>query len=391
MICAACNTELLPGDAYLECTVDTCMKVYHYLCNNRELALDERAAWVCPECCCAVKRGGCNDDIPIPALTPISQKFVSVRNKSNTPAPQSSQQLPNNMGMEMQLLREQINFLSEQLMEALATIGKYQSALTVCTKQIEICNEKLETFEKLNDASHGICGHVAAPCMQCMQPMQSTQSEAFGDEIKITEVQTIKIKPKQKTKSKPQQAPSKPREVSEVSAAKPVIIRADNNNEKQVFVPPVVVTPASSKENIVGAVLGQKGVAPLSQTFNTNSADEGWTEVRKNKPKRISAIRGTAGPDVTMLKAVAFRKYIHLWNMISCGDDIQAYLQKLFPDVTCTVEELKSRGDYKSFKVGIPPECYERCMSPETWPTNARVKDWFFRRQPNTRQTATTN
>ncbi|KAH9631973.1 hypothetical protein HF086_000310 [Spodoptera exigua] len=64
--------------------------------------------------------------------------------------------------------------------------------------------------------------------------------------------------------------------------------------------------------------------------------------------------------------------------MVSGTDEVQAYLQNLFPDGGCTVEELKAKGDYRSFKIGVPPELYENCVSPNIWPTNARVKEWFF-------------
>ena len=108
-------------------------------------------------------------------------------------------------------------------------------------------------------------------------------------------------------------------------------------------------------------------------------ANEQWTEVRRKKPRTSFSVRGTAGPETTSLKAVEFRRYLHLWNMLSGADEVRIYLQHLCPEGSCTVEELKPRGDYKSFKVGIPPAYYDKCLCADVWPENARIKRWLFR------------
>lgn len=56
------------------------------------------------------------------------------------------------------------------------------------------------------------------------------------------------------------------------------------------------------------------------------------------------------------------------------ADEIREYLQQLCPGKNSTVEELKSKGDYKSNKIGVPQELYEKCLSVAVWPENERMK-----------------
>lgn len=361
MICAACNKELLSGDAFLECTLETCGKVYHYLCNNRELTLTERSAWICPECSCAAKKGGCNDNLPIPLQTPISQKYISARNKSNVPAYRSPADSSHFPEMEIQLLREQINILSERLTDAVSTIDKYHTALALCSKQIQECNEKLSKFENVSD------------CHNCHLSDSCTPVQAVVESDSVNNIQVPVTKPKLKSKPKPKAKP-KPKQLANNH------VTDIQKGQEKTFPPPNMSAPP---EDYVLTSQPHELQSPiLPSTINNHNSAEEWTEVRSKKPRRVSSLRGTAGPETTTLKAVEYRKYIHLWNMVSGTEEVQTYLQKLFPEAGCTIEELKPKGDYKSFKIGVPPELYLKCVSPNIWPTNARVKEWFFRRQP---------
>ncbi|PZC77614.1 hypothetical protein B5X24_HaOG203170 [Helicoverpa armigera] len=108
---------------------------------------------------------------------------------------------------------------------------------------------------------------------------------------------------------------------------------------------------------------------------------QSWSEVVKKPSRRAISIHGAAGPNVTSLKAVEVRKHLHLWNMESTTDEIQKYLHTLCNTDTCTVEELTPKGNYKSFKIGVPLACYDKCYSADVWPVNARIKPWIFYRK----------
>lgn len=70
--------------------------------------------------------------------------------------------------------------------------------------------------------------------------------------------------------------------------------------------------------------------------------------------------------------------------MVSGLEDVRLYLKELCPTVTFTVDELNSKGDYKSYKIGVPDTHYETCFAADVWPDNARIKAWIpFRVQKN--------
>lgn len=72
--------------------------------------------------------------------------------------------------------------------------------------------------------------------------------------------------------------------------------------------------------------------------------------------------------------------------MESTADEIRSYLHTLCGVDTCTVDELTPKGNYKSFKIGLPTAYYERCYSADVWPVNARIKPWINYRKPSSIQ-----
>ncbi|KOB62439.1 putative reverse transcriptase [Operophtera brumata] len=107
-----------------------------------------------------------------------------------------------------------------------------------------------------------------------------------------------------------------------------------------------------------------------------------WTEVRNRKNRRPALLCGTAGPSITTLRAVEARKLLHLWNMESNVDEVRQYLLQLCPTGTCIVEELIPKGNYKSYKIDVPANCYDKCYAIDVWPINARIKPWIHYRKP---------
>lgn len=94
----------------------------------------------------------------------------------------------------------------------------------------------------------------------------------------------------------------------------------------------------------------------------------------RQKSRKQESVLGTANASVTTLKAVEVKKYIHLWNMESEAEEVQEYLRILCPTGTCTVDKLTPKGSYKSYKVGVPVAYYDKCLSGDVWPFNARIK-----------------
>lgn len=106
-----------------------------------------------------------------------------------------------------------------------------------------------------------------------------------------------------------------------------------------------------------------------------------------NIPQRPTSMRCTGSPTKMTLRAVERRKFIHLWNMVSSLEEVSQYLKELYPADTCIVEELKPKGNYKSYKIGVPEVHYDTCFAADIWPDNARLKAWVpFRGQNSSSQ-----
>lgn len=235
---------------------------------------------MCPGCCNAFKRGGLDYDIPVG--TQVTIENVTIRNKSKT-----SILPPVSPG---ELIRNQMTMLTEQLSDAVSTVAKYHAVLASYSRKFEKVSERLI---KLELSSGCLCHCVESGPRVTDKP---TTSKELMDERKCR------------------------------SQTKKLVVNEDN------------ITPKEATYAAVSLVSNSRINTLHDDTFYL--AKEGfetgeWQEVR-NRKKRFSSVRGTAGPEVSTLRAVKYRKYIYLWNMASGADEIRAYLQHLSPLKTCT-------------------------------------------------------
>lgn len=349
LICCACMKDLAVGEEFLQCMVKSCGKLFHRLCTINTLTKAEIDAWVCPECCSRLKKGGRNCDTPVG--TPVSVRNVASRGVSPALI-QSSQTFndPSSMALEMQLMRDQMNLLSEQLTDAVSAVTRYKNALADCSTKLDAVCDRLKKLELAASPCSCSCrgsvgpridGEAVAP----HKPQQRRKRNRTGESVPGVEVPVAQI-----------QEIQTPGLTDTVASALP----------RSQYVDPDPKTGPMEK--------------PLADDGNGDVSGGEFKEVRRRK-RHYTSVRCTAGPDVTTLKAVEYRKYIHLWNMVSGVDEVRAYMQSICGESPCIVEELKAKGDYKSFKIGVPPGLYDSCLSADLWPDNARVKPWLFRRQ----------
>lgn len=373
MVCSACFSELLVGEEFLQCMVKTCSKSYHYECTNKSLSEVEKSTWVCPECTCAAKKGGANCETPVG--TPACIKNVTQRKPSSIQAPSQCSPVENiTMSMparlEIQLLREHITSLTERLTDAVSTIERYHLALTECTNKVEVVSVRLYELE---------C-HIRSQNF----PVTSSPPRIPYSEVVKSPVKRDPVSGHTGSSSRGKEQSSSVNETpvnrdpvcghtgssaraSEQSSTGKSLLNGNASKSARPF-------KGENSGKDVGHVPALDMFPPEQECDNPHSQDRG------KKQKRLTSVRCTAGPDITSLKAVEYRKYIHLWNMVSGADEVKEYLQTLCPNGTCTVEELKSKGDYKSYKLGVPAAVYDKCLSANAWPENARVKCYFFRR-----------
>lgn len=115
------------------------------------------------------------------------------------------------------------------------------------------------------------------------------------------------------------------------------------------------------------------------------TAASGWTEVKSSRRSLPSSrsraqgvLSGTASPGTTLLRAAERRQYLHLYYVMEGTTEIQVrdHLNTICGENICTVEALKARGSYASFKLGVPSTVAERLMEPANWAKGICVKPW---------------
>lgn len=141
-------------------------------------------------------------------------------------------------------------------------------------------------------------------------------------------------------------------------------------------------SPATSAQDTTITV--QEELSSSVPIPSVNSCEDlnkdGWVEVRPRR-KRTSlpgVLRGTATPGSTLLQASERWRYLHLYY-VQEGTTIQEvskHLESICGNDMCTVEELKPRGRYASFKLGVPTKSAENVMSPENWAKDICIKPW---------------
>ncbi|CAH2092333.1 unnamed protein product [Euphydryas editha] len=84
-------------------------------------------------------------------------------------------------------------------------------------------------------------------------------------------------------------------------------------------------------------------------------------DVKRRKSRGHESMRGTS-------------KSFTCGIMASGVDEILQYLGQLCPVGSSTIQELQSKGNYKSYKNGVPVDFCTKCFSTDVWPVNARIK-----------------
>lgn len=331
--------------------VKGCGNTFHPGCaTTTKLTANEKADWVCPECKCSIRKQGDYTHTPVGA-SKVRAANITIRKKPDREekniAPANVQlEFPSTEFLEImsevRTIRQDMAMVKDMLSQVTTTLARYDVKLETLTTQLS----------KMHNYSSQIVP-VAPP-----EPLHQTPYAKTEDRRMTYAATTATISPS----------------------------RSQNDTSGGVFTDATIVN--------VGGRSGRKPANELrgpdelvSKVLPKDTEAGEWHLVeRRRSQRRLTSLRGTAGPDVTSLVAVEHRKHIHLWNMVSAIDAVKAYMQTLCPGATCTVEELKPKGDYKSYKIGVPAAHIETCLSPHVWPENARVKAWFFRAQRGTGQ-----
>lgn len=337
IMCYACNTPFDDGDEELKCMVKGCGNAFHPGCATTvKLTTNEKADWVCPECKCSIRKQGDYIHTPVGA-SKIRAANVTIRKRPNreeinTKPASVNLEFPSTEFLEIMsevhAIRQDMSLMKDMLRQVTATLARYDSKMETLTAQLSKLHSHTPQQPQhtyVNPSEHRRISYAAAA---------ATNSPAKS--LSGTSVEAI----------------------------------TDATNQSQPNTVPVLRELANTQAGASHSPLKHKNKETVTQA--------------PQKPQRPASIRctGAGGTTGVVLKAVERRQFLHLWNMVSSLDDVRMYLKELCPTGTCTVEELKSKGDYKSYKIGVPDIHYEKCFAPDVWPDNARLKAWIPFRGP---------
>lgn len=406
MNCSACLNVIVEDNDYLCCTLGDCGKMYHLLCSGeKNPAHLNRDAWVCPECRCTTKKGGDNTLTPVGFAKRNRDSNVTFRKKSNS----KKAELPvstceyNCLVPEIRDLRQELADIKKsfgvvisgyeaKLCQSIAVINDYETKLSISVSAIVAYEAKIEQYATQIGALHDVLNRCTINNPENPENPRNTKQASRMQSLTSSST-VLQTQPSILLDRSPQLQCT----TQEVSQLKHESLSVDDtsirktgkatNGSKQrkknkseqhqdqhdVSVSPGLQQTSSNQESQV-AVTNENEFNDIATRRQLDTQQ--WTEVKNKKIRRPISKCGTAGPSVTSLKAVQPRKYLHLWNMQSDVEEVRQYLRDLFPTETCIVEELTTRGDYKSYKLGIPVSVYDACFSVDLWPVNARIKIW---------------
>ncbi|CAH1647466.1 unnamed protein product [Spodoptera littoralis] len=373
--CVACRSLIVDGEECLSCSLDKCQLKYHIQCSGKTVvAKDELTTWICPECVCHVE-GKANDDNI--SLTQDSDMNITFRKKIQVIQNVQNQVEFQELTFEMSKLRLEMEILKEQLSKAVAIITNHESKLTGYSSQIDLLNTQLKHYSP-SSVNVGQQKPVCVRDSHSIVVVPTQQQHQLNPAPPPLETPTAVGAAQRSKKKKPKSKKANPKTLNSTSnyPNRPVETKAnDHLSTVNIHNSPAADDRAFTSTDDPAAAYNH--IATDTDRRTGTISDQNWTEVRKNKPRQSPSLCGIAGPDITTLRAVEPRKYMHLWNMESSANEIRDYLQHLCPTGTCTVEELRTRGSYKSFKIGVPIVHYEKCFSVDVWPVNARIKAWI--------------
>ncbi|CAG4989997.1 unnamed protein product [Colias eurytheme] len=193
----------------------------------------------------------------------------------------------------------------------------------------------------------------------------SPKQKECSIEAAQTEQQPLKPASRQKSKAVPPASPSAPLQ-GKPSQDRDFAKRTLSTRSKPTVSPPDTIVNLERSAAVEDPV--------------TNSD---WVKVgHKNneRPARLSrdVLRGTAAPGATMLHAAERRRYLHLFYVRegTTEEQVRAHLVNICGEDVCTVEALKPRGHYASFKLDVPSKLSESVMAPSNWAQDICIKPW---------------
>lgn len=236
---------------------------------------------------------------------------------------------------------------------------------------VELLMKKVEQLEeKINNYSC-LCQCVRLPPLPPAAPQLKPKPLIAPTLIGVIDVNAAVNEPKPLTAQKH----SKTRATSIITRSQKIAgDLKDTTRAKETSAGKRDVTPkASTSQKSDGTPVSANDVS-----LGNSTTGEEWSTVVKRKRAAI-AIRGSFGGAVRGAEVVK-NYHFYPFHRDTTVADMNDYIKKI---TNCTADftvvKLKSKGDYASFKVGIPTKLSTLVLKAENWPRHSFIKEWVAR------------
>lgn len=352
VICSGCTNDIDPRrhllcslceDSYcLECANVSEQSYYNTL---NTLNAEHKSKWKCPVCCSCQPRGD-NSNTPVGIhvnLCADNENITMRRGPLNQPK----------CVMDNTLLDESVNTF------ALRELIREELSVALCDN----------LAEKLSQA---IVGKIEIAINSALGNLTTLISSIVEDKLKVLDGAGA-MNSEVSNNSEP----------SKIATQKPAVSKTKNTK-----------APSLSRKNAGGESTKQLSQAVPERAIeaNVNSAVEPscdvvlvedpkenpWTVV-KNKKRRSRVMCGSAAPGTSQLEASERVRHLHLYY-VKAGTSVEQI--RLHLNTVCnssevfSIESLKARGNYASFKLTVTWSSADKVMASETWPQGVCIKPW---------------
>lgn len=177
---------------------------------------------------------------------------------------------------------------------------------------------------------------------------------------------------------------------SEVPAPEPIpqtqpLITGETAAPENNLEPTILVNEGDNRRKKTKKPRKEKADGSSKSEKETLPENKGEWKVQARKPrKRISEIITGTKKD-TAIHAIARKFYIHAWRFTTEteGDHVVTFLKSIDPTGEFEIEKLITKGNYSSFKIGVPEESKEFFLDAGIWPAGIAVAKFKFIHKTN--------
>ncbi|XP_061713780.1 uncharacterized protein LOC133522441 [Cydia pomonella] len=365
--CSGCHNVIVDR-RLLQCL--TCMDIYDLLCANvtkelyDTLPTERKKTWICPGCVCRQTKRGDNTNTPIRASDfSINQTVHTVHDDES---------------MDCSFLNhstrsQNITFRRPQPQ------NNAQQDDSVCLDNIRILvREELQDCldERLISLIGKAVENQIAPLVQSVAQLKTrvttVEERVTALEERLNSLVTYRDNNPAETYASVTEKPRAQSPASCNATSRSVSPSTGKIASDKVLLPPIAGQIPNNRDS-------DKHTETLAKPASSDAESEGRGKLQIRPRKQLEVKRGTALPGTTCpLKASERCRYIHLFyvKVGTTNEQVQAYLSEICGEDVCTVETLKAKGNYASFKLTVPLKCIERVLDPAYWAEDICIKPW---------------